>query len=346
MKVHYINILLFAFPLNIMAYNQRNHKKTILPIPKTKPAKTHRSLCECELYALSNYKNDTEMKEVMEIFDRQTAQRFHEYDERIKDKRQRCKDQCDKDIQKIIIKDKIEKELTEKFSALKSDIQSDSIPACICEKSVADKTEKTCVKCGYVLGSVASSVGLLGGMGIYSWLNAATTYAIEEAIAAGTKVTIETAVTELNKLIHIYVLIGDKLKTILGTVTNFTTQTPMVQAVYGAAQKACECVTIGKGDPKQLFCSMLQQPKKEIFQELAEAGAKAITAGNTKKATVQTAALERIDTTFLNCTTAITASVIAIVVIILVMVIIYSILRYRRKKKMKKKLQYIKLLKE
>ncbi|SOV84200.1 PIR protein [Plasmodium reichenowi] len=286
------------------------------------------------------------MKEVMENFNKQTHQRFQEYDDRMKTTRQKCKDKCDKEMKKIILKDKLEKELMEKFATLQADIQNDAIPTCICEKSLADKIEKGCLRCGGVLGGIAPSVGLLGGMGIYSWLNVATTVAIEEAIAAGTKVTIETAVTELNKLIYIYELIGDKLKDILGTITNFRTQTPMVHAVYGAAQKACDSVIIGKGGKNQLYCSMLQQNTSQIFPELGKAGATAITAGNTKKTSVQTAALEKIDTTFLNCSTAITASVIAILIIVLIMVIIYSILRYRRKKKMEKKLQYIKLLEE
>ncbi|CDO61834.1 rifin, partial [Plasmodium reichenowi] len=84
MKVHYINILLFVIHLNILEHNQRNHRRTT---PHTPKIPTNRSLCECELYAPVNYDKDHEMKEVMDNFNKQTQQRFHEYDERMKEKR-------------------------------------------------------------------------------------------------------------------------------------------------------------------------------------------------------------------------------------------------------------------
>ncbi|EUR79041.1 hypothetical protein PFBG_00530 [Plasmodium falciparum 7G8] len=113
----------------------------------TKSIKPHRSLCECDLYK-PNYNNDPEMKNLMENFSKQAQQRFNEYDEHMNEKLQKCKEQCDKDMQKIILKDKIEKELTEKLSALQTDISINDIPTCICEKSLADKVEKNCLKCG------------------------------------------------------------------------------------------------------------------------------------------------------------------------------------------------------
>ncbi|KOB89681.1 hypothetical protein PFDG_05234, partial [Plasmodium falciparum Dd2] len=56
--------------------------------------------------------------------------------------KQKCKDECDKEIQKIIIKDKLQKELMHKFATLHTDIQSDAIPTCVCEKSLAVKGER------------------------------------------------------------------------------------------------------------------------------------------------------------------------------------------------------------
>ncbi|SOV84073.1 rifin PIR protein, putative [Plasmodium reichenowi] len=183
MKVHYINILLFALPLNILEHNQRNLKST------TSHTYTNRSLCECELYAPANYDNDTEMKEVMDNFSKQTQQRFEEYDERMKTTRQKCKDKCDKEIQKIILKDKLEKELMEKFATLHTDIQSDAIPTCVCEKSIADKVEKECLKCAQNLGGiVAPSSGVLAGIAegaLYAWKPTALDAAIKAAIAKG-----------------------------------------------------------------------------------------------------------------------------------------------------------------
>ncbi|KNC37632.1 rifin [Plasmodium falciparum RAJ116] len=197
MKIHYINILLFELPLNILIYNQRNHKSTThhtLKIPIT------RLLCECELYEPANYDNDQEMKEVMQQFEVRTSQRFHEYDESLQSKRMQCKDKCDKEIQKIILKDKLEKELMDKFATLHTDIQSDAIPTCICEKSIADKVEKGCLKCAQNLGGiVAPSTGVLGGiaeLGLSVWKPAAITAAeqaaVTEAIALATQAGVDT----------------------------------------------------------------------------------------------------------------------------------------------------------
>ncbi|ETW39337.1 hypothetical protein PFNF135_06281 [Plasmodium falciparum NF135/5.C10] len=153
---------------------------------------TTRLLCECDLYT-SIYDNDPEMILVMENFNKQTEERFHEYNERMQEKRKICKEQCEKDIQKIILKDKIEKELTEKLEALETNIKTEDIPTCVCEKSVADKVEKTCLKCGGILGvGVTPSLGLLGEIGglvINNWTNtpfykAFLTFAQKEGIAA------------------------------------------------------------------------------------------------------------------------------------------------------------------
>ncbi|ETW57610.1 hypothetical protein PFUGPA_00518 [Plasmodium falciparum Palo Alto/Uganda] len=74
-----------------------------------------------------------------------------------------CKDQFDKEIKKIILKDKLEKELMDKFATLQTDIQSDAIPTCVCEKSLAYKLEKTCLKCAGILGDgVAPTIRFLG----------------------------------------------------------------------------------------------------------------------------------------------------------------------------------------
>ncbi|ETW52011.1 hypothetical protein PFUGPA_05987 [Plasmodium falciparum Palo Alto/Uganda] len=122
----------------------------------------------------------------MDNFNRQTQQRFHEYDERMVEKRMQCKDQCDKEIQKIILKDKLEKELMNKFATLQTDIQSDAIPTCVCEKSLADKVEKACLRCGGVLGGgVTPAWGLLSGIVYTGWKAAALAAAKSSAIAEG-----------------------------------------------------------------------------------------------------------------------------------------------------------------
>ncbi|CDO61656.1 rifin, partial [Plasmodium reichenowi] len=185
-KFNYINISLFSLSLNILSlsseiYNKRNHILTF-----HKATTTSRMLCECELYAPANYDNDPQMKEIIDNFNKQTQQRFHEYDDRMVEKRKRCKDKCDKEIQKIILKDKLEKELMDKFATLGTDIQSDAIPTCVCEKSMADKMAKGCFRCGGILGTAAPELGAMGATALYT-LNQLKPEAIATAIASALK---------------------------------------------------------------------------------------------------------------------------------------------------------------
>ncbi|ETW52033.1 hypothetical protein PFUGPA_05965 [Plasmodium falciparum Palo Alto/Uganda] len=77
----------------------------------------------------------------------------------------------------------------DKFATLHTDIQSDAIPTCVCEKSIADKTEKFCLNCGVQLGGgVLQASGLLGGIGavaVNAWKDAAIIAAKAAAIAEG-----------------------------------------------------------------------------------------------------------------------------------------------------------------
>ncbi|CDO64828.1 rifin [Plasmodium reichenowi] len=190
MKVHYINILLFALPLNILV---NTHKKPSITPHYTPKIPTNRSLCECELYAPTNYDSDPQMKEVMQQFEDRTSQRLRDYDDRMIEKRRKCKDKCEKVIQKIILKDKLEKELMDKFATLQTDIQSDAIPTCVCEKSMADQVEKDCLRCGYGLGTVAPTVGLIGSVAVHMWKPKALEATIAAALKANTAKIAATA---------------------------------------------------------------------------------------------------------------------------------------------------------
>ncbi|EWC76590.1 surface antigen [Plasmodium falciparum UGT5.1] len=87
----------------------------------------------------------------------------------------------------------------DKFATLHTDIQSDAIPTCVCEKSLEDKMEKECLKCAQNLGGiVAPSLGVLGGIAegaLSVWkpvaLAAAKKAAIAEGLAAGEAAGIE-----------------------------------------------------------------------------------------------------------------------------------------------------------
>ncbi|SCM18911.1 PIR protein, putative [Plasmodium sp.] len=372
MKVHCINILLFAVPLNIL---ENTHKK---PSITPRHIQTTRLLSECELFAPQNYDNDPEMKSVMQQFHDRTTQRFQEYDESLQEKRQVCKDTCDKEIQKIILKDKIEKELNENFSALHTDIQSDAIPTCICEKSLADKVEKTYFKCTQNLGGiVAPFSGVLGGIAegaLYAWKPKALETTIAAALKANSaNITIaakaagiqagKKAVIEGLKLTHINILVPDIyeqfssathynhiknfaqviIKNFDDTCTSWFEEIPSKCRVVGTkigiySEKSGTPLPASYRVPKVLELLAGKGETTAKYAEVAESTR--ITAVITKK---QTALIEA---GFNSSTTSIYASIIAILIIVLIMVIIYLILRYRRKKKMKKKLQYIKLLEE
>ncbi|ETW49671.1 hypothetical protein PFMALIP_02294 [Plasmodium falciparum MaliPS096_E11] len=313
------------------------------------------------------------MKEVMQQFEDRTSQRFHEYDERMKTTRQKCKDKCDKEIQKIILKDKLEKELMDKFATLQTDIQSDSIPTCVCEKSLADKTEKFCHNCGYGLGSVAPSIGLLGGPGIYGWktaaLAAATKDAITKGLAAGEAARIKEGINAVIAGIKSTFKIEESSVRTLESIINTNTYTDvtLIRGFIQAEYSRLRCGDIGCSCfYKNPFCKFVNEgivaisgsnggsPEdiiETIVEEVVEgakvaAKAKATQVAATEKLAIETAQKGAIEAASTELYTTIAYSITAILIIVLIMVIIYKILRYRRKKKMKKKLQYIKLLKE
>ncbi|KOB86482.1 hypothetical protein PFDG_01747 [Plasmodium falciparum Dd2] len=371
MKIHYTNILLFPLKLNILV---NTHKKPHTTARHTQKIPTTRSLSECELYAPVNYYSDPQMKEVMDNFNKQTQQRFHEYDDRMKTTRQKCKDKCDKEIQKIILKYKLEKQMAQQFSTLHTDIQSDAIPTCVCEKSLADKVEKGCLRCGSILGAAMPEMGSIGGGLLYAlnaWkpaaLLAATKYAMEvgatKGAAAGLEAGKKAVIDGLNAL-GVYNVRNKPLESIIGPLyyTDFTKIGSIIRikknelcwsSASNVENPMCTNFTIKlgtiteTGDPALTDTIAISQKAnailthaKEVASEAAEAAEKGVVSEITKNQTTL------IEAEFNSSISSINASIIAILIIVLIMVIIYLILRYRRKKKMKKKLQYIKLLEE
>ncbi|KNG74926.1 rifin [Plasmodium falciparum IGH-CR14] len=371
MKIHYTNILLFPLKLNILV---NTHKKPHTTARHTQKIPTTRSLSECELYAPVNYYSDPQMKEVMDNFNKQTQQRFHEYDDRMKTTRQKCKDKCDKEIQKIILKDKLEKQMAQQFSTLHTDIQSDAIPTCVCEKSLADKVEKGCLRCGSILGAAMPEVASIGATALYTlcqWqtkaIAAATEYALAKGAAQGAIAGIQAgkgvAIKSLKELgVQQFwpTMSSEILK-----MYHYKEVADLTAVIYKHKYEVCEKVTY------DMFENMCEQfdikigvytadgnyadlPKDAVPNALNEIVSNAETTAKAVAETERTriaAEITQQQTAVINATytswqIAITASVIAIVVIVLIMVIIYLVLRYRRKKKMKKKLQYIKLLEE
>ncbi|EUR69664.1 hypothetical protein PFBG_03688 [Plasmodium falciparum 7G8] len=344
--MHYYKVFIFSLPLNILVYNK--NKSYITP----QHTRNTRLLCECELYT-SIYDDDPEMKAVMENYNRQTSQRLKEYDEHMIKNRQKCKEKCDKEIQQIILKDKIEKELSQHFSALETNIRTNDIPTCVCAKSIENKMEKTCLKCAHNLGGIAIAAAIAAAKqaGIAKGLAVGEAWGLTKFIEAiKAKFFMDTVNAELLKSVFI-----QQSRINFSNVANY---------IYVQYNNNCgwdvhtNSHTICKiSDTLTLYAQPGQAPVKpetiiagkvnEVLADVRTITAVKISDVATKEtATIEAARKGVIETTYMGYQATIIASIVAILVIVLVMVIIYLVLRYRRKKKMKKKLQYIKLLKE
>ncbi|ETW56943.1 hypothetical protein PFUGPA_01071 [Plasmodium falciparum Palo Alto/Uganda] len=315
MKLHYTKIFIFFLPLNIFVSSSYVHNKNKLHITPHTSTTTSRVLSECDLY-VSSYDNDPDMKFVKENFDRQTSQRFEKYNERMKDKRQKCKEQCDKDIQEIILKDKV-------------------------QKSLSEKVEKGCLVCACGLGGVAAGVGIFGALGTYGWKVAATATAMELATKEGITAGINAAIEEI-KLTSIFTnfsniswlnfIDGSNYKTVEGLVAAVTKAINSIENPSGSLTQAINRARNGISHGSDSFLDSAVKAANHTTASITE-NAKIVKLGEVTNASS-------------NAYSAIGYSVTVILIIVLVMIIIYLILHYRRTKKMNKKSQYTKLLNE
>ncbi|EUR82666.1 hypothetical protein PFBG_00011 [Plasmodium falciparum 7G8] len=294
---------------------------------------------------MPNYDNDPEMKRVMQQFHDRTKQRFQEYDEMLQEKRQICKDTCDKEIQKIILKDKIEKELTEKFVALDTNITTKDIPTCVCEKSSAEKTEKFCHNCGYALGSIAPNIGLLGGPGIYGWKIATLAFVKEFAAEAGAaKGAVageaagkNTIIGALKTYFHIDNLNGTPLQLFFNS-TSYSDVTTIVSAIDSQMNTSCDVFAVNIDNDticalRETFKTFATPGKPPVDQKTAitkgviqfvgkAKGADELIATKVSSETssrIITKGNALIEAGFDSSTTSIYASIIVILIIVLIM---------------------------
>ncbi|SOS76930.1 rifin [Plasmodium sp. gorilla clade G1] len=345
MKLHYSKILLFSLALNILILSSYAHNKNEPYITLHTPTTISRVLRDCDIQT-SIYDNDEDMKSVKENFNRQTSQRFEEYDERMKDKRRKCKEQCEKDIQQIILKDKI-------------------------DKSLEEKIEKVCLKCGCGLGGVAASVGLFGGLGTYGWKVAATAGAIElakeeamvEGVAKGAAAGVAKVIELVKSSFRVSTLSGKELGTYI-TATNYT-EVSFISNALNIEYQGSNCLTLSSGPvtvhPKPICSLVLEKSEAvlgsktgyvshmDVIKKTVESivsNAETVAGEASKKVTEEAikASTAAVDAKYVICQNAIIATVVALLIIVLVMIIIYLVLRYRRKRKMNKKAQYTKLL--
>ncbi|SOV83959.1 rifin PIR protein, putative [Plasmodium reichenowi] len=312
MKLYCSKILLFCLPLNIFLTSYHAHNKN-KPSITLHHIQTNRSLCECDIQ-LSSYDKDVEMKSVREGFDRQTSQRFQEYGERMKDKRQKRKEERDKNIEQIIRKDKM-------------------------EKSLAEKIEKGCLRCGCALGGGVLPVwGLVCGVGYAVWSQHATKLAIQKGIAEGLKVGLQNVmkIADTSSFIK-----GSTIPDIKVLETLIAEKFNDEVTLYGIFECINNNISASLRQAHEPFFATVKtvvQKKLTRFNIDHQVAAEEVT-----KAFGDAKALEFAANTSLLSKTII-ASVVTIIIIVLIMVIIYLVLRYRRKKKMNKKAQYTKLL--
>ncbi|SCM18776.1 PIR protein, putative [Plasmodium sp.] len=293
------------------------HNKNKPYITPHTPTTTTRMLSECDI-STSIYDNDPEMRSVKENFDLQTSQRFEEYEECMSEKRQKSKEQCERDIQQIILKDKA-------------------------QKSLAKKVEKCCLVCACGLGGgVAPVWGLVSGL----WYATLSQYVSAKVLEAGIKKGLEVGLVKVTEIVNITIDTVNEIPKIdvtkLVSSGYFTDEMSLLDIFYYIKNYMYDIMTAVEYDKYSMGINNISANPIWISQryitqatDVVKAVAEGKAAETTKLATI---------TTTLN--SAIIYSFVAIVIIVLVMVIIYLILRFRRKKKMKKKGQYIKLLKD
>ncbi|SOV83875.1 rifin PIR protein, putative [Plasmodium reichenowi] len=292
-----------------MVYNKNKPYITAHHIPIYKS----RVLSECDTQS-SIHDKDTGMKSVMQQFVDRTSQRLREYDERMKEKRQKRKEERAKNIQKIIEKDKR-------------------------EKSLADKVEKGCLRCGCALGGGVLPVwGLVSGL----WYATLTQHVSKMAIQKGIEAALEEGIKQIGEIFRMTktsevptITVGEMLSS--GEFTKGVSLFDMVKYIN----------SVSENFPQDTYTSFFNiidgMVRVEGMDKFNVQNGERIAA--VAKAFEDSEALEFASHTSLLSNTII-ASVVTILIIVLVMIIIYLILRYRRKKKMKKKAQYTKLLKE
>ncbi|SPJ09181.1 rifin PIR protein,putative [Plasmodium sp. DRC-Itaito] len=224
------------------------------------------------------------MKSVIQQFDDRTSQRFEEYEERMKDKRQKRKEERDKNIQKIIEKDKMEKTLEEKI-------------------------EKVCLKCG----------------------------------VCGIEVGIATVVSELKDVASRILSININISEMINA-ENYRSAQSLTTSIYEEIQNVCE----GNMAQEQV-CNGLRPSNNPFWfkSDILEATRKGIDAAKDAETAAITA--NNATSTQLYSAIGYSVLAILIIVLVMVIIYLFLrnylfIFALSTKKKMNKKCQYTKLL--
>ncbi|KNG77121.1 rifin [Plasmodium falciparum IGH-CR14] len=292
MKLNYTKILLFFFSLNILVtlYHVNNQTNPYITSHHIATS-TSRVLSECDLHTYI-YDDDEDMKSVKENYDRQTSQRFDEYEERMKGKRQKRKEERDKNIQEIIEKDKM-------------------------DKSLAEKVEKGCLRCGCGLGGVAAGVGIFGAIAVKGLENAALVSAAQKGIAAG----IEEAIRGIKTGFSLNELGGVALEKLF-TAETFKKNMFFVEKIVEEYNTMCKNGTVEES-VFSLFSTRFKGREDLIIKSIStSANDIALKAGEAAK-TVEEAGITLANTESTYLYSAIGYSVLAILIIVLILCELY-----------------------
>ncbi|EWC89895.1 hypothetical protein PFNF54_01302 [Plasmodium falciparum NF54] len=233
--------------------------------------------------------------------------------------------------------------MEQQLTTLETKIDTNDIPTCICEKSMADKLEKECLKCAQNLGGiVAPSSGVLVGIAegaLYAWKPTAITAAKKAALAEATDAAIEAGMNAVSLKIE---ELGTVFKPSegfvnLSSIVNKLTYNNGDALVESAKNVIGGLYSNGKGGNTIFYNTTIHTKSGTLyvgnFGDIGRAAHDAKLASETTALTK--AKVGAVESTYGGCQTAIIASVVAIIIIALVMIIIYLVLRYRRKKKKK-----------
>ncbi|SOS78227.1 PIR protein, putative [Plasmodium sp. gorilla clade G1] len=291
MKLHYSKILLLYLPLNILVSSSYAHNKNKPYIKLHKRTTTSRVLRECDIQT-SIYDNDAEMKAVMDNYNRQTSARFKKYDERMIKKRQKCKEQCDKDIQQIIVKDKV-------------------------KKSLEKKVEEGCLMCGCGLGGgVAPVWGIVSGLWYATWKQYVTQAPIQKGI--------DTVISQIDYFPGINTLPGFNLANVINP-NNYTSGSLIVKAIDAASKPMCGV----RGKETLQFCNFTSHGGRTLISQLSDPAERAARAGIEATAT-EAAKLAKKSLTLTNTISASFVAIVVIVLVMLIIYLILRYRRKKK----------------
>lgn len=299
----------------------------------------------------------------MKRYNERTAVRLKEYDEQKKKKQKIYKEKKDKDIKEIIVKDKIQKQLTKQLSKLEKVTDTDDLFKGKNEKKVATKGKKGRKKNKKTLGQTLSEWNILPNIDMYEWIP----FSSKEAKVDCNIKNIKQALTRVGYIgPNKFVTLGSKDgKDAIDMDNLFSSIMSSSNALY---QKYIDKDDTSNGSSfkKQSgFLSFALYALWEIFEHIVlpvvtpmlfkSSGSANGVSGNgaSQSGASQSACHEHVHgpgsgsgSEGAHCVNVLYESFIALYAIASILLILYYILKYYRKIRMEKKEKYMKILQD